>query len=175
MFLATSTDSPTSANDNADHRDGTITGQLACDILSNLASHAPRASHATKDRVSSLLTLLICTHDAKQSSSTLDGRNLCPQLVAMADLAANLARDTEYSIVLICSLEQLKPRTRANTSSLAFLTQWADNVNEDPGLRASLRSLNHNLAWTDVSTKVCVQKLAASTFLERFLHVHANQ
>ncbi|ETV90245.1 hypothetical protein H310_14924 [Aphanomyces invadans] len=154
--------------------------QVACDILANLASHAPRGTHATKDRVTNLLQLLLrmnvnIRQTARATGNISSDTNRCTQMAALADLAANLARDTEYSIILICSLEQVKPRTRVMTSSLAYLTQWADDANEDAGLRKSLQSLNHNLAWTDVTTKVCVQKLAASTFLNRFLHVRANQ
>jgi hypothetical protein len=42
------------------------------------------------------------------------------------------------------------------------------------GVLASLQSLHHNLAWSDLSTKVQVQKVAASSYLESlYLSMHA--
>ncbi|KAF0684646.1 Aste57867_23366 [Aphanomyces stellatus] len=144
---------------------------LMCDVLTNLTSHSPRATFATKDRLALLLALLL--NENAHGDKISDHSTSVALQTAMADFGCNLARDTEYSIVFICTLEAHRPRARMNQSSIAFLGHWADTAT-DEGLSASLRSFTHNLAWTDVSTKVCVQKLSASSFVERFIGVKSE-
>ncbi|KAG9415531.1 hypothetical protein AC1031_008981 [Aphanomyces cochlioides] len=148
-----------------------IERQLSCDILTNLAFHNPRASLSTKERLSLLLSILL--HEDAHGNPLSSAQPTELLQAALVDLACNLSRDTEYSILFICALEEHKPRSRLSTSSIAFLTLWAESTT-DNGLRASLEAWTRNLAWSDVSTKVCVQKLSASSFVERFIF-HEDQ
>ncbi|OQR93816.1 hypothetical protein ACHHYP_02252 [Achlya hypogyna] len=127
---------------------------LVADVLCNLSTHAPRSLHATKDRLDALVKRLV---DENQTDD--------PRVrIGLGDVAVNLARDNHYSVVFLCALEAGPAPGRP----IHFLRDWAEDCT-DAGLRATLEALTHNLAWSDVSTKIALQKLGASSFLQVFV------
>ncbi|KDO19296.1 hypothetical protein SPRG_22350 [Saprolegnia parasitica CBS 223.65] len=124
---------------------------LIADVFCNLSAHVPRALHAEKDRLTALLARLVNEKNEQV-------------LIALSDLAVNLARDNHFSVIFLCALEEGSAPGRP----ILYLRDWAE-ATTDLGLRSSLGALTHNLAWSDVSTKIALQKLGASAFLEVFV------
>ncbi|EGZ22605.1 hypothetical protein PHYSODRAFT_314163 [Phytophthora sojae] len=132
--------------------------ELAAEILANVAALDTSRVSATQDKLSATLTLFL--QAATNPETAKFG-------IALADLLCNLCCDQACCLLLICELDTRRPRGHLRHSGVVYLVQLTENVGDD-ALKQSMEALVHNLSWSDPAGNRSVQKLALSSYMNRF-------
>ncbi|KAG6586758.1 Zinc-binding alcohol dehydrogenase domain-containing protein 2 [Phytophthora cinnamomi] len=132
--------------------------EVAAEILTNLAALDTARVSATQEKLSSTLSLFL------QAAANPETANFG---IALADLLCNLCCDQACCLLLICELDTRRPRGHLRHSGVVYLVQLTENAGDD-ALKQSMEALVHNLSWSDPAGKRTIQKLALSSYMNRF-------
>ncbi|KAG7383499.1 hypothetical protein PHYBOEH_009881 [Phytophthora boehmeriae] len=132
--------------------------EVAAEVLANIAAIEATLAAATPEKLAGALSLFL------RAARDPNFSNLG---IAIADLLCNLCCDSACCLLLICELDTRRPRNRMRHSGVVYLAELTDQTTDD-ALKQSMEALVHNLSWSDPAGKRCIQKLALSSYMNRF-------